>query len=235
MKFTADLETTTNELDCRAWVVGLCEIGNVKNFFWLKTIGELMEWLILEPENHTLYFHNLKFDGEFIIDWLFRNGYTHILDRREAETKTFTTLISDKGLFYSINIYFEVKGKRKKMVTIYDSLKILNFSVKQIAEAFDLPIKKGEIDYAKERPIGYEPTQEEIDYLRNDVEIVARALQTLFDEDLNKMTQGSNALHDFKSIFGKKNFERVFPILDYDKDIRGSYKGGFTYLSPRFS
>lgn len=235
MKFTADLETTTNEEDCRAWVVGLCQIDNVKNFFWFKTITELMEWLMEEPENHTLYFHNLKFDGEFLIDWLFRNGFKHVLDRRDAGTKTFTTLISDKGQFYSMSIYFQVKGKFKRMVTIYDSLKILNFSVREIAEAFNLPIRKGEIDYGAYRPIGYTPTEDEIDYLRNDVEIAARALKTLFDEDLKKMTQGSNAMHDFKTIFGKKNFERVFPIPDYDKDIRGSYKGGFTYLSPRFS
>lgn len=234
MKFTADFETTTQEEDCRVWVVGFCEIGNTDNFFWYKTIEEMMEFLIMEPESHTLYFHNLKFDGEFIIDWLFRNGYEHITDRREARSKTFTTLIADKGPFYSMSIYFEVKGRRKHMVTIYDSLKILNFSVKEIAQAFDLPIKKGEIDYSKSRPIGYEPDENEIDYLRNDVEIVARALKTLFDQDLNKMTQGSNALHDFKTMFGKKNFEKTFPIPDYDGEIRDSYKGGFTYLSPRF-
>lgn len=234
MRFTADFETTTKEEDCRVWVVGFCEIGNTDNFFWYKTIDEMMDFLINDPDNHTLYFHNLKFDGEFIIDWLFRNGYSHVKDRREAESMTFTTLISKMGAFYSMNVYFKVKGRRKHMVTIYDSLKILNFSVKQIAEAFNLPIRKGEIDYHKERKIGYTPDKEEIDYLRNDVEIVARALKVLFDQDLDKMTQGSNALHDFKTIYGKKNFERSFPIPDYDKDIRESYKGGFTYLSPRF-
>lgn len=48
------------------------------------------------------------------------------------------------------------------------------------------------------------------------------------------MTQGSNALNDFKEILGKSKFLHYFPELDYDldKDLRKSYKGGFTYLNP---
>lgn len=48
------------------------------------------------------------------------------------------------------------------------------------------------------------------------------------------MTQGSNALFDFKEIKNKRAFERLFPTLDksIDEDIRKSYKGGFTYLNP---
>ena len=59
-------------------------------------------------------------------------------------------------------------------------------------------------------------------------------LKVLFDEDLKKMTQGSNALNDFKEILSKSKFLHYFPPLDYevDKDLRKSYKGGFTYLNP---
>ena len=48
------------------------------------------------------------------------------------------------------------------------------------------------------------------------------------------MTQGSNALQDFKEILTKRKFEHYFPNLppDVDDDIRKSYKGGFTYLNP---
>ena len=48
------------------------------------------------------------------------------------------------------------------------------------------------------------------------------------------MTIGSNALTDFKKILSKSKFEHLFPSLDYeiDKDLRKSYKGGFTYLNP---
>lgn len=233
MLLTADFETTTNENDCRVWAWGVCEIGNPDFFTHGNTLDGFFEFMETSG-NSTFYFHNLKFDGEFLMVWLFEHGYKHITDRKFAETKTFETLISDKGQFYSIRIYFEKKGKKTNAVTIYDSLKILPFSVSQIAKGFNLPISKLEIDYKADRPVGYELTTEEIDYLRNDVDIVARALHVLFEQGLDKMTQGSNALHDYKRVISLKNFERWFPVPDYDHDVRQSYKGGFTYLNPHY-
>jgi hypothetical protein len=196
------------------------------------SIDELMDYC--SKENHTLYFHNLKFDGEFIISWLFENGFKHVKDKRDYEDKTFSTLISDKGQFYTMTIVFKHKARNSKKVTIMDSLKILPFSVEKIAEGFNLPISKLEIDYRKERPIGYKLTPEDIEYLQHDVSIVAMALDVLFNQDLTKMTQGSNALYDYKNTIGEKKFKVHFPPPAYDADIRQAYKGGFTYLNPLF-
>lgn len=79
---------------------------------------------------------------------------------------------------------------------------------------------------------GHILTNEENEYIKNDVLIVAKALKVLFDEDLTKMTQGSNALNDFKEMLSKSRFEHLFPTLEYDvdKDLRKSYKGRI-YLS----
>lgn len=231
MLYTADFETTTDPEDCRVWAWGVCEIGNPDYFTHGNTIEGFFEYLE-NSENSTFYFHNLKFDGEFLMVYLFEHGFKHVIDRSDESTKTFTTLISDAGQFYSIKIIFEKKGKRTKFVKIYDSLKILPFSVAQIAKGFNLPISKLELDYNKSRERGYKLTQQEVDYLRNDVDIVARALHVLFEQGLDRMTQGSNALHDYKRTVGKKNFERWFPTPDYDQDVRQSYKGGFTYLNP---
>ena len=233
MLYTADFETTTDPTDCRVWAYGICEIGNPDNFTYGNDINDFMKWAN-EQGKATVYFHNLKFDGEFILCWLFENGFKYVDDRRGLEKNTFTTLISDKGQFYSMEICFERKEKEKKSLTIYDSLKILPFSVAAIAKGFNLPISKLEIDYNETREKGHILTKEEIDYLRNDVDIVARALNTLFEQGLNKMTQGSNALYDYKQTVGNKNFNKWFPIPDYDSDIRQSYKGGFTYLNPKF-
>jgi len=63
---------------------------------------------------------------------------------------------------------------------------------------------------------------------------MARALHILFEQGLTKMTQGSNALYDYKRTVGTKNFSKWFPIPEYDSDIRQSYKGGFTYLNPKY-
>ena len=176
----------------------------------------------------------LKFDGEYIFSYLLKNGYTYIKTKKDRKDKTFTTLISSMGQFYSIEIYFTVKKNRVNKVTIYDSLKLLNMSVDTIAKEFDLPIRKLEIDYKEYREEGHELTKEEIDYIRNDVEIMARALDIMFKLELNKMTIGSCALHNYKSMV--RNFNDYFPSLpvEIDQDIRQSYKGGFTYLSPLY-
>lgn len=231
MLFTADFETTTDENDCRVWAWGVCEIGNPEYFAHGNTIDTFFDY-IENSNNSTFYFHNLKFDGEFLLVYLFEHGFKHVLERSDEDSKTFTTLISDSGQFYSMKIVFEKKGKKTKFVRIYDSLKILPFSVAQIAKGFNLPISKLELDYSKHREPGYILTPSEVDYLRNDVDIVARALKVLFDQGLDRMTQGSNALFDYKRTVGKKSFERWFPVPDYDQDVRQSYKGGFTYLNP---
>ena len=232
MLFTADFETTTDPLDCRVWACGICSIDETHSFKY----GNSLEWFIEFAKNNigsTFYFHNLKFDGEFILCYLFEHGYKHVIDRKKLKTKTFTTLISDKGQFYSLEICFNKDENKTEKITIYDSLKILPFSVAAIAKGFNLPISKLEIDYDEKREIGHILTPQEIDYLRNDVEIMSRALLTLFNQDLRQMTQGSNALYDYKKIVGKKNFSKWFPIPDYDFDVRQSYKGGFTYCDPR--
>lgn len=232
MLFTADFETTTDPLDCRVWACGICSIDETHSFKY----GNSLEWFIEFAKNNigsTFYFHNLKFDGEFILCYLFEHGYKHVTDRKKLKTKTFTTLISDKGQFYSLEICFNKDEDKTEKITIYDSLKILPFSVEAIAKGFNLPISKLEIDYDEKREIGHILTPQEIDYLRNDVEIMSRALLTLFNQDLRQMTQGSNALYDYKKIVGKKNFSKWFPIPDYDFDVRQSYKGGFTYCDPR--
>lgn len=231
-KFTADFETNVDENDCRVWAYSLCEIGNTDNFIYGNNIEDFMKWCQDKRKNYVLYFHNLKFDGEYIFSYLLNNGYQVIKDKKERRDKTFTCLISDTGQFYSIEIYFDChKPKHINKVTIYDSLNILNFSVEQIAKDFNLPIRKLKIDYKEKREIGHVLTQEEIDYIRNDVEIMARALEIMFNEKLTKMTIGSDALSNYKEI--NKNFNKYYPILPYDidMDIRKSYKGGFTYLN----
>lgn len=233
-KFACDFETTTDENDCRVWAYALCEIGDPENFMYGKNIYELMDWCANQKDNVTLYFHNLKFDGEFICYWLEDNGFTWVDSAKDAADSTYTTLITNMGAWYSIEIYFEVNGKKKNKVTIYDSLKLLNFSVEDIAKGFDLPIRKLTLDYDTYREEGHDLTQEEIDYIRNDVEIMARALDIFMSHGHTKMTIGSNALANFKELC--PNFRNLFPVLpnEVDADIRKAYKGGFTYLSPKY-
>lgn len=237
MRFTADFETTTDPEDCRVWAYGICSIDEPDDIFLYGNNLDDFMLFCQDTDNYTLYFHNLKFDGEFILSWLFNHGYKHIIDKEDKAPHTFETLISDSGLFYSMTIYFDYQhnGKIVNKVTIYDSLKILPFSVDKIAKGWGIPEQKLEIDYKEYREVGHELTPEEVAYLKNDVVIVAKALKMLFDQNLDRMTQGSNALYHYKNTVGKAKFEKWFPIPDYDRQVRKSYRGGFTYLKPEYA
>lgn len=235
--FVADFETTTNPDDCRVWAYAICKVENQEIIEIGTTLDKFMEWCSKGKENHKVFFHNLKFDSQFILVWLFKNGFTHTTDQRERQSKTFNTLISDKGLYYQIEVIFERKGKTINKVTFQDSLKLIPLSVDQIAKSFKLPISKLEIDYARhnELPSGTPLTEQEEEYIKNDVKIVAYALQYFFDKGLDKMTIGSCAMDEYKKLINKKNFKRFYPPPQYDDDVRQSYKGGFTYLNPEFA
>ena len=233
-RFTCDFETTTDPNDCRVWAYALCEIGKPENFLYGNSIDDLIEWCRKQKDNVALYFHNLKFDGCFITYWCETHGFQWIEDVKDAEDNTYTTLITNMGAWYSMELFFKVNGKHRNKVSIYDSLKILNFSVEEIAKGFNLPIRKLELDYDTYRAPGHKLTPHEIDYIRNDVEIVARALDVMFKQGHEKMTIGSNALENFKELC--PDFKNLFPVFDaaVDHDIRQSYKGGFTWLNPKY-
>jgi hypothetical protein len=235
--FVADFETTTHEKEkTRIWAYGLTEIGNTEFFRAGRTMEGFLKFCEQQGTS-TIYFHNLKFDGEFIIHYLLTHGYTH---SNEKEDKTFNVMISKMNQFYSIEIIFKRWGKRYKKVKFLDSAKKLPFPVKKIAEDFKMPIQKLDIDYDLPRPEGYIATREEIQYIRNDVEIVARALEIQYQQGLTKMTMGSDALHYFKNMLGKQVWKRYFPVMSYEIDsnkqngMRVSYRGGFTYLNPKY-
>lgn len=230
--FAADFETTTDENDCRVWAYAVCNVDDYTDFRYGNSIEEFFDFCSNPVSNYKIWFHNLKFDGVYIINYLLNNGFEWVADRKDKGDKTFTTLITDMGQFYSIVVYFKVTNHHTNKVEIYDSLKIFpNFSVERIAKGFNLPISKLAIDYDEYREPGHQLTGQEIDYIRNDVEIVARALKEMFSRGLTKMTIASDAMQNFKD--GFKGFRKKLPLLDpeVDADIRKSYRGGFTYVN----
>lgn len=236
-RFSCDFETTTDEEDCRVWAFACCEIGNTENFIYGNSLDAFMEWCANKKENYACYFHNLKFDGAFIVSWLLKNDFEYVVDKKNRHECSFTTLITDIGQWYKIEVWFTVKGHKVNKVTFLDSMKILNFSVDFIAskKGFNLPNQKLKIDYKAKREVGHQLTEEEIAYIHNDVWIVATALDIMFKQGLNKMTIASDALKSFKDMCA--DFKKYFPPLTSEEDemIRPSYKGGFTYVSDKYA
>lgn len=229
----ADMETNNNIEDCRPYAIGSININNLNDDINIYTdITEFMGDML--SENTTVYFHNLKFDGSFIIDWLFKYEFEHIVDTNDKKEFCFTTVIDDMGNFFDITVYIKRSSKNWRKVIFRDSFKLIPMPLKRIPKNFGLNIEKLDetYDYDNYRPIGYQLTKSEVKYLTNDVKIMGQALQIMFKQGINKMTIAGSALDEYKKLMTNDWFNETFPKPYYDDRVRTSYKGGFTYLNP---
>ena len=271
MQFVADFETTTDETDCRVWGVAWVNIDSVNlpnygNTLRIEnSLEKFLNYFKMLEGAHDCYFHNLKFDGSFIIDYLLRNGYTY--DDFLTEPNTFSTMITEQKVFYSIKVRFKDRpqinknGKpkmrkgvpvvKKCIINFKDSLKKIPLKVSQIAKSYGIKEQKTEIDYKMFRPVGYELSDKEKEYITNDVIIVAKALDDMINKQgQTALTISSDALTDFKHRLAnvprgtskdkekaEECFRQWFPELTLEADtfIRRAYKGGYTYCNPKFA
>ena len=129
------------------------------------------------------------------------------------------------GEFYELKINFAPN----KQVTIYDSLKLIPMTVRNIAKAFELPIEKEIIDYDV-----YDVNPTTIHYVHNDVKVVAMALKFFRDQGHYRMTIGSNAYHSFMDNFMIS--KSMFPKLEREwiNEWRQAYRGGRSQVNPLY-
>ena len=103
MWLVGDFETLAdNDVYTYVWAWGYYDIennifrygSNIQNFFDKVSY----EYTFVEDKTITIYFHNLKFDGSFILGWLNKLGRTEIQDElKDNDKKHYTTLISSLG------------------------------------------------------------------------------------------------------------------------------------------
>ena len=234
--YIADFETRAGDRAIQdnqtwVWAWAITKMADFENPVTGSTMERCFRWLedtVYYTGNIIVYYHNLKFDGNFIISWLLMHGFKHTTERYVRKNE-FKTLISDEGTFYSITVGIMNKGQ----IEFRDSYKKLPFTVEKIAKDFNTKYKKLDIDYVEDREEGYIMTEEEKEYVKNDVRIVAEALKHLYDAGDTGMTIGSDSLNYYINMLGGKDkFRKPFPILSSDEDafVRKSYKGAWCYV-----
>lgn len=224
--FVCDFETEVNIERTYVWAYAFVGLWGDQDHVIMGTSIDSFIEEIFKPvyNNGIFFFHNLKFDGEFILYWLLKHGFAHTTEKR-LNNGEFSTLITDMGKFYILKVRYN-----NITITFQDSFAIIPLSVAQMAKAFGMDISKLHIEYTGHREEGGQLTDDDKEYITYDILIVQKGLQYFFDQNLNKITLGSDALADFKSIITSKKFDTYFPKPAYDKDIRRSYKGGFSYV-----
>ena len=254
--FSCDFETTVYEgqTSTEVWAASCVELytEDVKIFHSLE---ELYNYFLSLNTHVIAYFHNLKFDGSFWLDYfLIQKKYQQAIEKtgenindvmflknKDMPNKSFKYSISDMGQWYTITI-----KENKHIIELRDSLKLLPFSVERIGKSFKTKHRKLSMKYEGYRYAGCEITEEEKQYIANDVLVVKEALEIMFNEGHKKLTIGSCCLSEFKSTFGcmKSDYALFFPNmydfeLDYDTFhchnaddwIRKTYRGGWCYLA----
>lgn len=185
------------------------------------------------------WFHNLRFDGAFIDAYLCDQpplGLGMVAGEwmpRHVPPGSFGALISDQGAHYSRYVHL-ADGRRFE---VRDSLKKFpNTTIAALATMYGHEVGKGEIDYTAERPVGYEPTSDEWDYIRRDVGILRTALRFAEAIGNTALTIGGDAMTEYRATMYHGRFRTIFPELDRDLDdwIRRAYRGGWTYVNPEY-
>lgn len=249
--YSADLETTVYEgqTSTEAWSSALVELGSDTPLIF-HSLAETLKYLDSQNEDAVLYYHNLKFDGNFWLYFLikelgFKQGIEHLADgsvkikeAKELKEKEVIYSISSMGQWYTIT--FKYRGHT---YTLKDSLKLLPFKLEEIGEAFKTEHRKLEMDYEGYRFSGCEITDEESEYIKNDVLVLKEALNIMFDDGHDKLTIGACCLAEYKKMLGKYDWSIFFPKLENieldsevygssnaDEYIRKSYRGGWCYL-----
>ena len=180
----------------------------------------------------TIYFHNLSFDGEFILWWILQNGYRY--QEETIDNHTFNSIIDETGSIYSITI------KHNGYITEFRcSYKLFPKSIKEIGEL--VGIEKLNETHNYEELKNYksveELPEEEIKYITNDVRIMVELIKYLQEKGVKGLTMSSSAyknwLKDKYSLC--KNQMKKSPNEEIVEIVRKSYRGGITKVNQKYA
>lgn len=244
MIYACDFETTVfkGQTETEVWLAGFLSTDFTRECIF-NNLDDFMIALLNEAWTLTAYFHNLKFDGAFIVDWLERTGFKKALNTAEEITEqtqhledknsirwlsrkkmpinSYKCFINRKGQWYNIEIKTD-----HSIVTILDSVKLLPFSLAKIAEDMKLSVRKGTMIYEGVRGKNYKAKEGEIDYFKKDLRILAEALVKAEEYDVYGSTIGRCCLNFFihQNFHSKREFNNTFPNL-YEQYIEEEIYG----------
>lgn len=193
-----------------------------------KFMASTIEWIFKRPKGSVFFAHNLKYDISFILAYLFkhhRNEFTIRDQIIQPLTKSFVKL----------SIVF-----RGKEIVFRDSMPLFSAPLKKVLEAYTDDLEKGEtplFDYIHQVVIGeYEMKYSKIDVLGLGIALIKR-----LQYGLGSLTTASDAFKKFKEFVeigkGSGAFATFYNPLpeDLERNMRGAYRGGFTYLNPKYA
>ena len=247
--YVADFETSsTDETDEEVFVyaTGLMKANDKRNILYYNNNIEnfVNDLYKMETSTTVIYFHNLSFDIEFLLNYLVnKQGFKQVVnsyeendeglniksEKRELkQSKTFEIIYAN-GTFYQVtlNLYYDkfIDGKKEKtcmkQIIFKDSYKIASFPLVKIAKDFlGITIPKDGINHHFIRRRNYLLNSEEMKYLYDDVKILKDFINLI-------LIQGINVNSNYKVIIDKMTIAsqslNEFKHLMYESFKDGSY------------
>ena len=214
-RFACDFETTVydGQDTTLVWSAAFAELFK-NDVHVLGSIDDFFKYFFENTAgNIILYFHNLKFDGSFILHYFLSNDEfkqalngDEFLKDSHMKNNTYKYTISNQGQWYSI-----ILKQGNRMIEIRDSLKLLPFSLRSIGESFETDHKKLEMEYKGFRYPNCPITDEERHYIENDVLVLKEALEIAEEKKLDLVLVAPNSKPPVCKImnYGKYKFEQA--------------------------
>lgn len=254
--YCADFETTVDEdtkaqSETEVWSSAIVRF-HTEDVHVFTSIPDTLEWLINRAKKEkskdnyfVIYYHNIKFDGSFLIDYFLKHGFTNGFEwgntyksKYDLEAGELSCCISSKGQWYEICVNY--KGC---LIEFRDSLKLLPFPLRKIGKDFKTKHQKLDMEYKGEHfDENGNIKKEFLPYIKNDVLVMKEALEFMFSQGHDKLTIGACCLAEYRRILGEELWEQYFPNLtemmidenmygspNADEYIRKSYRGGWCY------
>ena len=188
----------------------------------------------------SVYTHNLKFDGDFILYEILKNGTAELVNEVR------------ENVLYNFTIRYPSGAE----ITFYDSMKIFPMKAEKVGKLYGIKKLSGDWDYNKYRDENTEITPEEWAYVDHDVMIISRALADYRARGYHENTQASIAYSErlrrtyprFNKLIAKrmktKDFDRFREAFPYDimplpfelhRHVLLGYFGGISWLNPKYA
>lgn len=219
--------TDESRTNVRVWAWGLLDYmtGEYQDG---NHIDSWFDRILTDKNVYDIGFHNLKFDGSFIIPQLFKRGYKFLPNEKFMDlwqgggdvSGYFTHNITAMGHWFSITIAKEknVNKSTPAFVHIWDTFKLFPKKLSEIGLQYSTGQQKIKVDqefYERIRPEGHVLDDLEKEYLKADCVVIGNALrQQLEKYGTIYRTQASKAFHFFKECCtdegGTKNYDKKY-------------------------
>lgn len=225
--YVADYETTVDE-DTKSqeltqvWSAAICPVlkrPEPSDATVYNNIFQFIDHLEKLEDESIVYFHNAKFDLSFLLNELNHYGYKpaydpkapshYMADWQQDKTQyTYKVTVSALGMWYGCRLRM---GDRS--IQIVDSAKKIPSTLERIGKDFDTKYKKLEMEYTGARqPFGI-ITDEEMQYIINDVLVLSEAMYIVYYEyGMYGPTIAHDALEEFKKL--TPDYDILFPDMN---------------------